>query len=124
LDKISSSGGVVAEVTKIKAVSAKAQLPGEVAGPGLLLTVRLRNKSEGDLDLDVVLVTVYDSTKAPAGEMTMAPNSPMRGSLAPGETASGDYLFTIARSRRSPIVVNVTLPTKTPVMVFHGDAPR
>jgi hypothetical protein len=123
LDKPTRSGGVVAEVTKIKAVSAKAQLPGEVAGPGLLLTVRLQNKSEDDLDLDVVLVTVYDSTDAPAGEMTMAPNNPMQGSLAPGETASGNYLFTISRSRRSPIVVNVTLPKKTPVMVFRGDAP-
>lgn len=124
LDKPSTSGDVVGTVTSLKAVKAKAQLPGEVAGPGLLVSVRLRNESKKPIQLDTVLVTLYDSSKAPGGEMTSAPNKPMKGTLQPGKSAEGDYLFTVPTKRRSPVVVNITLPTGTPVMVFRGDAPR
>lgn len=124
LDESSNSGDVVVKVTDVKTVKAKAQIPGEVSGPGLLISVSVKNNSEKALDLGAVLVTVYDSSDAPAGEMTMAPNKPMKGSLKPGATAKGAYLFTIPKKRRSPIVVNVTLPTGSPVAVFRGDAPK
>lgn len=124
LDKSSTSRGVVVEVTDIEAVKAKAQLPGEVSGPGLLISLRVTNKSAQELDLGAVLVTVLDSDEAPGGEMTTAPNDPMKGSLEPGKTAKGAYLFTVPEKRRSPIVINVTLPTDSPVVVFRGDAPK
>lgn len=124
LDKPASTGKVVVRVVGLKAVEAKAKIPGEVSGPALAVTVKVLNNSKRPLDTQHLLVTIYDSKQAPGGEMTGAPARPMTGELKPGASASGVYLFTVPVSRRSPVTVNVALPTESPVLVFKGNAPK
>ncbi len=123
LDKPSADGsGVVVRIAGLRAITAKAQLPGEVAGPAVALTVEVENESQRPVDLGAVVVTVLDSEEAPGIEMSAKPADPLSGKLRPGKSTTGVYVFTVDRGRRNPISVNVTLAGAAPVLVFKGDA--
>jgi hypothetical protein len=125
LNKPAKTGKVVATVVKLRALKkAKARMPGEVAGPALAVTVKLVNNSKKSIDASAVLVTLYDSAKAPGGEMSAPPARPMRGTLKPGGSKTGVWVFTVPVSKRSPVTVNVVLPTESPVLAFRGPAPK
>ena len=122
LDKPSKTGtGLTAKLTTIKAIDAKAQLPGEIAGPALALTVEVTNTGAKAADLSAVVVTVLDSEEAPGGEMTSAPAKPLKGKLGAGKTASGVYVFTVDKNKRNPVTVTVSI-SDAPVLVFNGKA--
>ena len=123
LDKPSEAGGgVVVRITDVKAIKAKAQLPGEVAGPAVALTLQVRNGSRQPVDLGSVVVTLLDSDDAPGIEMSAKPADPLSGTLKAGKTTSGTYVFTVGQQRRNPIKVNVTLAGAAPVLLFTGNA--
>jgi hypothetical protein len=116
------SNAVSVRISTIKPITAKAQLPGEVAGPALALTVKIDNQSPQRVDLGSVLVTLADSSGAPGGEMSARPARPLKGRLASQKSASGVYVFTVDEDRRDPIMVLVTLAGETPVLAFKGNA--
>lgn len=123
LDKPSDTGeGATVRITSVKAINAKAQLPGEVAGPAVALTVVVKNSSAEPLNIGTVVVSLLDATGAPGNEMSSAPAKPLTGTLASGKTATGVYVFTVGKQRREPISVSVTLTGGAPVLVFEGDA--
>ena len=115
------TAGTSVKITSVKAITAKAQLPGEVAGPAVALTVTVKNGGTKPMDLSAVVVTLTDSSGAPGSEMTAKPAKAFSGRLAKGRTATGVYVFTVAKSRRSPVSVLVTLAGETPVLLFKGD---
>jgi len=122
LDKPSKTGtGLTAKVVSIKATTAKAQLPGEVAGPALVVTVDLTNTGSKSADLSAVVVTLLDSDEAPGSEMTTKPADPLTGKVGAGKTARGVYVFTVPKNKRSPITLTVSI-SDAPVLVFTGDA--
>ena len=123
LDKPSTvSSGVVVRITEVKAIKAKAQLPGEVAGPAVALTVVVKNSSGKPVDLSAVVVNLLDSEQAPGTEMSAEPARPLSGRLASGKSCTGIYVFTVGASRRNPISVSVTLAGESPVVLFTGNA--
>jgi hypothetical protein len=120
LDKPGRTGtGLTARLTTIKAIDAKAQLPGEVAGPALSLSVEVSNTGAKTVDLNAVVVTVLDSDEAPGGEMSSAPAKPLKGKLSAGKTVRGVYVFTIDKNKRNPVTVTVSI-SDAPVLVFTG----
>lgn len=122
IDKPSTTGtGLTVELGRIRAIEAKAQIPGEVAGPALAVTVDVTNTGDKAADLSTVVVTLFDSDEAPGGEMTADPAKPLKGSLAAGKSTSGVYVFTVPKKKRSPITVTVSI-RDAPVLVFKGDA--
>jgi len=123
LDKPSNTGsGVTVQITKVKSINSKAQLPGEVAGPAVSLTVTVKNDSTKTLDIGTVVVSLLDSSGAPGNEMSAKPADPLRGTVKAGGTATGVYVFTVDKDRRNPVSVNITLAGAAPVLVFKGDA--
>lgn len=123
LDKPSETGtGLTARLVTIKAVSAEAQLPGEVAGPALAITVEVANAASQAADLDSVVVNVLDADKAPATQMSTAPSKPFSGRVSAGEKARAVYVFTVPKDKRRPVTVTVSI-RDAPVLVFTGDAP-
>jgi hypothetical protein len=116
-------GRVIVHVTDMKSATAHARGPGEVTGPGLVLTLQIDNGSKKSIDLGNVVVALTDSTKAPANPMAASPARPFSGQLAAGKQASGVYVFTIPKANRHPISVAVSYTTNAPVVVFTGDAP-
>jgi hypothetical protein len=123
LDRPSQTGeGATVRITSAKAITAKAQLPGEVAGPAVALTVLVKNTSRRSLDIGTVVVSLTDSAGAPGNEMSAKPADPLRGTLKAGRTATGVYVFTVGKTRRNPVSVSVTLTGEAPVLIFKGNA--
>jgi hypothetical protein len=114
---------VTVRVTRLRAVQAKAQGPGEVSGPGLELRVQVRNQGP-TLDLSGAAVTLTAADGSPGQMMTGPPAVPLPGSVAAGRTATGTYVFTVPKGQRDPVQVVVTLSEKLAVVTFSGSGPR
>ncbi|MFT3860678.1 DUF4352 domain-containing protein [Micropruina sp.] len=113
--------GVTAEVTAIKAVTGEAQGPGEIAGPALRVTVQVRNRSDGPVDLANTVVNLYYGKKnAPAAALSGPDPVPFSGRLAPGKKAKGSYIFNVPKNQRGQIRVEFRYSTEAAVSIFEG----
>jgi hypothetical protein len=121
-DTADYGNGVTVKLGAIEAITTQAQLPGEIAGPGVKVTVDIVNGSSAAIDLGNVIVDLVDGAGEPAIPMTASPANPFTGSLGAGETATGVYVFTVPASYTNPATITVSYTTEAPVVVFVGDA--
>ncbi len=101
-------------------MDATAQLPGEVAGPAVAVTVEVSNGSAQPIGLDSVTVTLTDSDGNPGSPLSTDPAKPLAGVLAPGTQQSGSYVFSVPNDTRDPLAVSVSYSTGTPTVLFKG----
>lgn len=113
--------GVSVALAGIEQVTTEANLPGEIAGPGLKVTVKITNGSSEPLDLSNVVVDLQDAVQTPSIPMTTGA-TPLTGFLAAGEEANGVYIFTTSSGYTDPATVTVTYSAGQPVAVFVGNA--
>lgn len=115
-------GKVSARITSVKAITAKAQGPGEITGPAVAVTLQVTNGSKRALEVDRVTVNLADSHGNPGSPMSSDPASPFSGSIEPGGRATGTYVFSVGADLRSPITLSMSYTTEAPVVLFVGDA--
>lgn len=121
IDAIADFGdGVTARITSVEPAEAEAFMPGETSGPGVRITLALTNGTDAALDLDLVTVELFDGADRPATLITPHEVTQLTGTLAPGESSAGSYLFTIAVADRSDVEVRVTYAAPNPTVVFQG----
>lgn len=116
--------GVTAEVVSMTAFESSSEQPGDLAGPALKVVVRVTNSTDAPLDLGgatVNLASGPDQNPAPPLGDTVAAGLP--ATLAPGESADGEYSFSIPVDARSDVGVTVDLLTGEPYVAFRGAAP-
>ncbi len=122
LDETAQFGDQVsAELVDLVAVEAEGQVPGEVSGPALRVTVRLINGTSQPLALDAVTVFLYfgpDLTPAP--QIGDDDGDVFRGSLPPGDSAQASYTFSVAENERDDISVTVSHSPTSTTVVFSG----
>lgn len=75
------------------------------------------------MDLTSVVVDLTDSAGASAGQLSGPGAAPFTGSVAPGQTATGVYVFSLAQDDRHGDTISVSLTASAPVVVFTGDLP-
>jgi hypothetical protein len=122
LDEPSSTGtGLTARLISVRAIVAEAQIPGEITGPALAITIEVSNTGRRPADLGAVSVTVLDSDEAPGAEMVGGPAEPLTGRVAAKSKARGVYVFRVPQDKRRPITVTVSIGD-APVLVFTGNA--
>lgn len=117
-----AADGVAVQVTNIAAVTTEARFPGEIAGPGLAVTVRVVNSGSTPVDLEGAIVDLRGANGERGIEMSGGPSSPFAGSVAPGGQAVGVYVFTIPEDQRNPISVRFSYSAQAPTVLFAGDA--
>ena len=124
-DEVADFGtGVTAAIVDVEAVDGVAALPGEISGPALRVTVRLTNGSAAALDLGQTLVDVtYGADRTPGLALGEPGGAPLAGSLAPGASAQGVYVFGIPVDERGQVQVTVMYDVTAPIVVFEGPAP-
>ena len=115
--------GVTVALDGIDPITTTAQLPGEIAGPGLALNFTITNDSAAAIDLSTVVVEVADGAGTPAVTMTAAPAAPFSGELAAGQKATGVYVVTLPTGHTDPLAISVTYSSQAPVVVFTGATP-
>ncbi|MFC5381900.1 hypothetical protein [Aquipuribacter nitratireducens] len=120
---VETEGEVSVALTSLTAVDVDAIGPGEVAGPGLAVTVEVDNPRAAPLDIDGVAVSLaYAGTEA--GAVSGAPADPLTGPVPAGGSARGTYVFVLPEDQRDDVLVRVSLPGSPTVVVFRGDATR
>lgn len=122
-----TASAVLAELAvtlpSIVATEAVAVGPGEIGGPGVAVEISLENRSEQPVPLDGVSVVLVDA----AGQVTPMITTgdevrPVTGSLEPGATATGVYVFTLPESARSTVTITVSDAGTATSVVFTGSA--
>jgi hypothetical protein len=93
-------------VTKIKAQMLGARGPGETAGPGVVVTLEVRNASDAPFGLNGLAVNAHYGNGIPAVP-NRVPGEPLVGTLAPGQHKSGLYEFHIARGEERTVVLDI-----------------
>lgn len=116
--------GVTAEIARLEAVDGVAELPGEISGPAIRVTVRLTNGSAGALDLARVQVDLNSGAdRAPGIALGEPGGAPFTGTLEPGRSAEGVYVYGVPLDRRDQVQILVLYSVDAPMMVFEGPAP-
>jgi hypothetical protein len=125
LDETASFGnGLVARVTGLAAVQGEARGPGETAGPALRLVVAIRNSGGRAVSLANAVVSVsYGPDLAPAAGLSGPGVRPLAGSVPPGGSATGSYVFGVPEDDRADIQVSISLRASRPTVLLEGSAP-
>lgn len=113
-----------AAVTEVRAIDGVGQGIGEISGPALAFTVTLTNNTDAPLDTVGVVVNCYDATAAPAIPLLGDPNAkPLPDRIAPGQTATGVYVFLVPKDARDTMTLTVAFNPADPTVVFSGPLP-
>ena len=101
-------GGLVATVTSVESTDLEARAPGETAGPGVLVTVEVRNDTGDDVELGGFAINAsHGSDATPAIPHQTGPIEVLRGTLEPGDTASGTYAFRLPEEEMDSLVIDL-----------------
>jgi hypothetical protein len=119
-----SAPGVTARLARIDSVQATASLPGEIGGPALAITVKVKNQTGKKLDLALGVVNAYyGPERTPAVSVASDGEVPFPASVSDGESAKGVYVFQIPEEAR-PVRVELDLGNGADVVVFKGRPQR
>ncbi|WP_199424899.1 hypothetical protein [Actinotalea solisilvae] len=116
---------VTATLSRIEAVEGVANLPGEVGGPSLRVTVAIDNATDAPLDLTTAVVNLYvGPDRAPAITLLEPGHEEFPVSVDPGQQATGVFVFLVPVEQRDLVTVELDLSTEADVVLFEGAAPR
>ena len=115
--------GVQAKLLRIEAVAGLANLPGEVGGPSLRVTVQVDNGISGTLDLRYAVVNLYyGPEKTPAITLTEPGAKAFPDSIGKGGHATSAWVFNVPVDARDQVVVELDLSSAATVVLFEGAA--
>jgi len=113
--------GVVATLPSIEEIESSAQGPGNIAGPALRVTVRIENGTADAVPLDGVSVNMYyGADLTPASPLEDTSRAPFTGTLEPGASADGIYVFSVPADARDSVTVEVGYTPGAPLLLFTG----
>lgn len=114
--------GVAASIATVESVQGQAALAGEISGPALRMTFLIENGSDDAVDLGYAVANAYfGADRTPAGTVMQPGGNPFQGTLEPGESAQGTYLFSISEADRGAVTVTLDFLPGQPTAVFVGD---
>lgn len=120
-DAADAGGGLAVVLSAVRPMNASARGPGNVAGPALAVTVRVTNGTGAPLPLAEVEVALgYTAEEVAASPVDDDAASPLRGTLADGDSAEGTYVFSVPAEQREVVTVTVGLLAGAPLLVFTG----
>jgi hypothetical protein len=113
------SQNVTVRVVGTAPVTLTAKGPGEIAGPGAKVVIRVTNDSEKSIDLGVLAVNAYYGAKnTPASPSTFHQGSQLSGKLKSGASATGTYYFRVPSSKFGTLDVEVSSGASPYVLTF------
>jgi hypothetical protein len=119
-----SADGITASLTRFESVTGEVVGPGDVAAAAVRVTVDITNTGTNPLDLNLVVVNAFiGEERDPAETYEQPGGDPVNGSLAPGETATGVYLFRIPEDRRDDVIFVLDYRAGLPAITFRGPVP-
>jgi hypothetical protein len=114
-----TESGISASITGVEAIETQANLPGEIGGPGVAITIELRNGSAAPIDLNNVVVDLVLPGDVSATPITEG-SEPFTGVTAAGAAQTATYVFTVDAEERGDVTIRITYSADQPVVVFAG----
>ena len=112
--------GLSLRLRDITPVTAAAQVPGEVGGPALKVTIEARNRTAKAIAVDRLVVFVtYGKDRTPASALSKGAK-PLAGSVRSRASRDGSYIFTVPRDERELVRVEVSSSGKAATVAFEG----
>lgn len=116
--------GMSARVAGLESVDGVAEGPGEVAGPSVRVSVVLTNGTGAAASLDSTVVNLYAGEQLAPGEPLSGPGvSVFTGTLAPGASATGVYVFRVPSDLRDHLQITVSYDPTSTTVLFEGAGP-
>jgi hypothetical protein len=116
---------VEARLTKLEAVNATASMPGEFTGPAVAVTAEITNGSSTPIDLNAVTVDMQSADGVPFTQVTPTPPTAFSGTLDPGRSATGRYIFTVKNTAaRDNVRLSIEYAAQVPTVLFTGNVPH
>jgi len=112
--------GLAVRVTGESETTLTGSVPGEVSGPGVLVTVTFRNGSTVPVDLDGIRVAASGPGGTPAPSVDGPPAKAPTGILAPEGTAQGSFAFSLPRGSVRSMTLQITSISSADVVVVRG----
>lgn len=117
--------GVTVSVGSLKAVQGEATRPGDIAAPSVQFAVTVVNATSAAIPLASAVVTVdYATTQTPASELSAPGGTTFPSDLAPGQTATAVYVFSVPLDQRDDVRITFDYSAGTPTVAFTGAVPR
>lgn len=108
-------------LSEIESVEGVAEVPGDISGPAVRVTVNIKNTTSETRSLaETVVNSYYGTDRTPADPLTSPGGRPLPTRVGPGATAEGVYLFRIPKDARSQVTVTVDTKSDEPAVVFSG----
>lgn len=114
--------GISVKIDEVESMTVEAETPGEVSGSAVVVTVTAANDTAEALSLESAVVTLSAIDGEPGIGTTAGAPEPLKGSLAPGEDASGRYVFMLGSAEGRDVSVSVNYAAGQPVAIFTGKA--
>jgi len=111
-----------ATVTKVEAMKLEARGPGDVAGPGVLVSLEIRNDTGKPINLNLLAVNASYGDGVPASPVLGAPGPRLSGRLAAGDAKTGRYEFGVPGGAKGQIVIDVQSSAFPNIVVVNAEA--
>jgi hypothetical protein len=112
---------VTARISSLKRINAVARGVGEISGPAVAVSFRIENGSGNSIDVGSVTANLQDAAGTPSTSMIGSPAEPFAGSVAPGRSGTGTYVFALSKSHRNPVTISLSYTPVAPVVLFEGN---
>lgn len=117
---ITHPGGVTVRIDDVKIVKIEGTGPGQISGPAAAVKLTITNGSKKSVDPSSAVVTLLQGKDyRVATPTTTSPAKPFSGSLEPGESAAGTYLFELSDNKLGVADLVVQYQTGGEVARFH-----
>lgn len=109
---------VPVRIRSVRQLSVRAENPGEIAGEAVAVTVSVSNDSTAAFGLGGLVVTASYRGGRPGDQTESGPSDPLTGSLPPGRTEAGVYVFKVPSRYASSLRLEVTSDRSPTIVRF------
>jgi hypothetical protein len=119
-EPIELTTGIEVSLVGVASTSVTAETPGEVDGPAVAVQLTVVNGSKEPINLDSAVVNLWaDDGEYGVGTTAGSP-SPLKGTVEPGKSAKGKYVFMLDPAKGRDVTVSVNYAAGEPVAIFTG----
>lgn len=111
---------VTVEVVGIKSKTVKGVGPGESTSPAIVLDVKIANGSSADITVDSAIVALTYGKRADVGLPLTGGSAPFTGTIKPGASARGTYVFGVPTAQQKSFQLQVAYSAGAAVAQFKG----
>lgn len=111
-------------ITKVEAITGKGRIPGEISGPALRVSLTATNDTARRIAVNTTVANLYyGADSRPASPLVQSGAKPFPAAIKPGQQATGVFVFTVPKSDRAKLRIEVVLGQRFRVVNFNGSCP-